>query len=137
MTTGGMGTMGYSIPAAIGAKLVFPERQTVAVCGDGAFQMSMNELATMRNNDVDLKIILVRNRYLGLVREYQHYKYDSHYEGVKLSDWPDYGKIADAYGLPYAECSSNDELDEKLDWLLEGEGARLLVCDVDSEDNVK
>lgn len=137
MTTGGMGTMGYAIPAAIGAKLVFPERQTVAVCGDGAFQMSMNELSTMRNNGVDLRILLVRNRYLGLVREYQYKNYDSHYEGVKLSDWPDYGKIAEAYGLPYAECSSNDELDEKLDWLLEGDGARLLVCDVDGENNVK
>ena len=137
MTTGGMGTMGYSIPAAIGAKLVAPEKQTVAVIGDGAFQMAMNELSTMRNNNVDLRILLVRNRYLGLVREYQHKNYDSHYEGVKLSDWPDYGKIAEAYGLTYNECASNDERDEKLDWFLEGEGARILVCDVDSENNVK
>ncbi len=110
---------------------------TVAVCGDGAFQMAMNELATMRNNDVDIRILLVRNRYLGLVREYQHKNYNSHYEGVRLSDWPDYGKIAEAYGLPYSVCSSNDELDEKLDWLIEGNGARLLVCDVDGENNVK
>ena len=58
-------------------------------------------------------------------------------EGVKLSDWPDYGKIAEAYGLTYNECASNDELDDKLDWFLEGEGARILVCDVDSENNVK
>jgi acetolactate synthase-1/2/3 large subunit len=137
MTTGGMGTMGYSLPAAIGAKLVCPERQTVAVIGDGAFQMAMNELATMRNNNVDLRILLVRNRYLGLVREYQHKNYDSHYEGVKLSDWPDYGKIAEAYGLMYCECASNEELDDKLDWFLEGTGARILVCDVDSENNVK
>ena len=83
--------------------------------------------------DADLEAI----RYLGLVREYQHKNYDSHYEGVKLSDWPDYGKIAEAYGLTYNECASNDELDEKLDWFLEGEGARILVCDVDSENNVK
>jgi acetolactate synthase-1/2/3 large subunit len=137
MTTGGMGTMGYSIPAAIGAKLVYPERQTVAVIGDGAFQMAMNELATMRNNNVDLRILLVRNRYLGLVREYQHRNYDSHYEGVKLSDWPDYGKIAEAYGLEYCECESNDELDSRLDWFLGEGGARLMVCDVDSENNVK
>lgn len=137
MTTGGMGTMGYSIPAAIGAKLVAPEKQTVAVIGDGAFQMAMNELSTMRNNNVDLRILLVRNRYLGLVREYQHKNYDSHYEGVKLSDWPDYGKIAEAYGITYAECASNSDLEGKLNWFLEGEGARLLVCDVDSENNVK
>ena len=137
ITTGGMGTMGYSIPAAIGAKFVFPDRQTVAVCGDGAFQMSMNELATMREQDVDIRILLVRNNYLGLVREFQHYHYDSHYEGVELGRWPDYGKIAEAYGLPYNEVSSNSELDEKLNWLLEGDGARMLVCDVDSENNVK
>ena len=99
--------------------------------------MAMNELATMRNNNVDLRILLVRNRYLGLVREYQHKNYDSHYEGVKLSDWPDYGKIAEAYGLMYCECASNEELDDKLDWFLEGTGARILVCDVDSENNVK
>ena len=99
--------------------------------------MAMNELATMRNNNVDLRILLVRNRYLGLVREYQHKNYDSHYEGVKLSDWPDYGKIAEAYGLMYSECASNDELDDKLYWFLEGTGARILVCDVDSENNVK
>lgn len=137
ITTGGMGTMGYSIPAAIGAKMVYPERMTVAVCGDGAFQMAMNELATMRTNNVDVRILLVKNRYLGLVREYQHKNYDSHYEGVELSEWPDYGKLAEAYGLPYAECSSNGSLEEKLDWLLSGEGARLLVCEVDSENNAK
>lgn len=137
MTTGGMGTMGYSIPAAIGAKLVCPERQTVAVCGDGAFQMSMNELATMRDSNADIRILLVRNRYLGLVREYQHYNYDSHYEGVALKEWPDYGKIAEAYGIPYRECSSNEALDEALDEFLGGEGPRMLVCEVDSENNVK
>lgn len=137
MTTGGMGTMGYSIPAAIGAKLVCPERQTVAVCGDGAFQMSMNELATMRDSNADIRILLVRNRYLGLVREYQHYNYDSHYEGVDLKEWPDYGKIAEAYGIPYSECSSNEALDEALDEFLGGEGPRMLVCEVDSENNVK
>ena len=137
ITTGGMGTMGYSIPAAIGAKFAAPDRMTIAVCGDGAFQMAMNELATMRGNGIDIRILLIRNGYLGLVREYQHHNYDSHYEGVQLNEWPDYGKIAEAYGIPYSECASNDGLDEVLDSFLEGEGARMLVCDVDSENNVK
>ena len=137
MTTGGMGTMGYSIPAAMGAKMVCPDRQTVAVCGDGAFQMCMNELATMRVNHVDLKIIIVRNGFLGLVREYQYNSYDAHYEGVRLYDWPLYDKIAEAYGLSYFECISNDELDDKLDQFLACSGACLMVCDVDAENRVK
>ena len=137
MTTGGRGTMGYSIPAAMGAKMFCPDKQTVAVCGDGAFQMCMNELATMRANDVDLKILIVRNGYLGLVREYQYNLYDGHYEGVKLCDWPLYDKIAEAYGINYFECSSNEELDEKLDAFLGSAGASLMVCDVDAENRVK
>ena len=137
MTTGGMGTMGYSIPAAIGAKMVYPDRQTVAVIGDGAFQMAMNELATMKNNNTDRKIVIVRNGYLGLVKEYQYYSYDEHYEGVNLRDWPRYEKIAEAYDLPYYSCSSNDELSDKLDAFLAEDGAAMMVCDIDAENRVK
>ena len=137
MTTGGMGTMGYSIPAAIGAKMVYPDRQTVAVIGDGAFQMAMNELATMKNNNVDIKIVIMRNGYLGLVKEYQYYSYDEHYEGVNLHDWPKYDKIAEAYNIPYYTCSSNDELSDKLDSFLAEKGAALMVCDIDAENRVK
>ena len=64
LTTGGFGTMGYSIPAAIGAKMAAPDRQVVAVCGDGSFQMSMNELATMLQNNIKVKIIIMKNMYL-------------------------------------------------------------------------
>ena len=137
MTTGGMGTMGYSIPAAIGAKMASPGSQTVAVCGDGSFQMAMCELATMQVNHTDIKIIIMRNGYLGLVREYQYNLYDAHYSGVQLYDWPRYDKLAEAYDLKYFTCSSNDELDEKLDALLACPGACLMVCEVDSEDRVK
>ncbi|MBP3895815.1 MAG: acetolactate synthase, large subunit, biosynthetic type, partial [Mogibacterium sp.] len=135
--TGGMGTMGYSIPAAMGAKMVSPERQTVAVCGDGVFQMCMSELATMKANNVDLKIVIMRNGYLGLVKEYQYNLYDGHYEGVKLAEWPKYDKIAEAYEIKYMECSSNEELDAKVDEFLAAEGACLMVCDVDAENRVK
>lgn len=137
MTTGGMGTMGYSIPAALGAKMVCPEKQTVAVCGDGAFQMCMSELATMKANSVDLKIVIMRNGYLGLVKEYQYNLYDEHYEGVKLAEWPRYDKLAEAYEIKYMECSSNEDLDAKLDEFLAAEGACLMVCDVDAENRVK
>ena len=137
LTTGGMGTMGYSIPAAMGAKLVDPSRQTVAVTGDGAFQMAMNELATIKTNDVDIKIIIMKNGFLGLVREYQVNTYGEHYIGVRLRDWPKYDKIAEAYEIPFFRCTSNDELDEKLDEFLACEGTCLMVCEVDGEDKVK
>ena len=137
LTTGGMGTMGYSIPAAIGARMFAPDKQTVAVCGDGAFQMCMNELATVRVNGLGIKVLIVRNGYLGLVREYQFKNYNSHYEGVDLHGWPHYNKIAEAYDMPYFECSSTDRLDACLDEFLSCDGACLMVCDVDGEDNVK
>jgi acetolactate synthase-1/2/3 large subunit len=114
-----------------------PDRQIVAVCGDGAFQMAMNELATMKVNDLELKIVIVRNGYLGLVKEYQSKSYESRYEGVYLGEWPLYDKIAEAYGLKYFECSKSEELDEKLDAFLTEPGACLMVCDVDCEDRVK
>lgn len=137
LTTGGMGTMGYSIPAAMGAKLVDPSIQTIAVTGDGAFQMSMNELATIKTNGVDIKVIIMKNGFLGLVREYQINTYGEHYIGVVLRDWPKYDKIAEAYEMPFFRCSSNEELDKKLDDFLACDGPCLMVCDVDGEDKVK
>ncbi len=137
ITTGGMGTMGYSIPAAIGAKMACPQHQTVAVCGDGAFQMSMSELATMRVNDVKIGIVIMRNGYLGLVKEYQHNTYHDHYEGVDLHDWPHYDKIAEAYGIPFFGCSSNDDLDSVLDEFIACPESCLMVCEIDSSDRVK
>ena len=137
LTTGGMGTMGYSIPAALGAMMACPGKQTVAVIGDGAFQMTMNELATMKLNDIKLKVIIMKNGFLGLVKEYQHNLYDEHYMGVRLGDWPLYDKIAEAYGMSYYECDANEKLDDTLDRFLEDPEASLLVCRIDEEDRVK
>ena len=137
MTTGGMGTMGYSIPAAMGAKMYDPSVRAVAVCGDGSFQMSMNELATIRVNQVPVKVLVMKNRFLGLVREYQYNTYDSHYSGVRLYDWPRYDKIAEAYEMPFFSCSHDADLEKTLDEFLACPDACLMVCDVDSEDRVK
>ena len=79
LTSGGMGTMGYSIPAGIGAKMCTPDKQVVVVCGDGSFQMSMYELGTIAVNKVPIKILVMRNHYLGLVREHQEKTYEEHY----------------------------------------------------------
>ncbi len=137
LTTGGLGTMGYSIPAAIGAKMCQPKRQVVAVCGDGSFQMSMNELATARVNEVPIKVLVMRNKVLGLVREYQHNTYKDRYEGIKLYDLPLYDKIAEAYDMKYMHAENNAELEDCIDRFLELDDACLMVCDVDSMNYVK
>jgi acetolactate synthase-1/2/3 large subunit len=137
LTTGGMGTMGYSIPAGMGAKMYAPDKQVVCVIGDGAFQMSMNELATIKDHSVPLKILIIKNRYLGLVREYQDKTYEGHHSGVELFDYPHYDKIAEAYDMPYFHAGTTDELDKVLDGFLKCSEACLMVCDVDSKDNSK
>ena len=137
LTTGGMGTMGYSIPAAIGAKMAEPDKQVVAVCGDGAFQMSMFELATIAVNKVPLKILVLRNEYLGLVREHQEKVYDCHYSGVQLYAYPHYDKLAQAYDMEYFHSDSNETLEEELDRFLACGNAAIMVCDVDSANNTK
>ena len=137
LTTGGMGTMGYSIPAGMGAKMYAPDKQVVCVIGDGAFQMTMNELATIKDHSVPLKILIIKNRYLGLVREYQDKTYEGHHSGVELFDYPHYDKIAEAYDMPYFHAGTTDELDKVLDGFLKCSEACLMVCDVDSKDNSK
>ena len=137
LTTGGQGTMGYSIPAAIGAKLSDENRQVVAVCGDGGFQMSMMELGTMRQHHVPIKIVIIQNNYLGLVREYQHKTYHDRYMAVSLEGSPDYEKIAEAYGMPYYYLEKNEDIEKTVDEFLAEKGAALMVCRVYELDQVK
>ncbi len=137
LTSGGMGTMGYSIPAAMGAKLADKRRQVIAVCGDGSFQMSMMELATMRQYDIPVKIIVLKNGYLGMVREYQHYTYKDHYSVVDLSGSPMLDKIAAAYDMRYQLLENMDRVEEVLDTFLGDDRAVLLECLIDPMDLVK
>jgi len=137
LTSGGMGTMGYSIPAAVGAKFAAPERQVVAVCGDGSFQMSMYELGTIAVQKLPVKILIMKNRFLGLVREYQAKNYERRYEAVELFDYPRYENIAAAYDMAYFHCESNEALGSTLDAFLACDSAALMVCEVDSENNTQ
>ncbi|MBQ7744479.1 MAG: biosynthetic-type acetolactate synthase large subunit [Ruminococcus sp.] len=130
LTTGGMGTMGYSIPAAVGAKFARPNRDVVVVCGDGSFQMSMNELATIRGNDLGIKIIIMRNHRLGMVRELQDNYYDCRHSATVLQGDPDFLKIAEAYGIDHAEVSSNAEAEEILKNVVKSDKPFILVCNV-------
>ena len=137
LTSGGMGTMGYSIPAAMGAKLACPDRQVITVCGDGSFQMSMMELATIRQSEIPVKIIVLKNNYLGMVREYQHYTYKDHYSVVDLSGSPDLEKLAAAYEIPFLRLKNMENMEQTLDAFLQKDETMLLECLIDPMDLVK
>lgn len=137
LTSGGMGTMGYSIPAAMGAKLADKERQVIAVCGDGSFQMSMMELATMSQYHIPVKIVVLRNNYLGMVREYQHYSYQDHYSVVDISGTPDLDKIAEAYHMKFLHLQNMQNVDEVIEEFLAENESVLLECLIDPMDVVK
>ena len=130
-TSGGMGTMGYSVPAALGAKLADKKKQVVAVIGDGAFQMCLMELATMRQYNVPVKIAVISNGWLGLVRQYQHFTYDDRFSVTDLSGSPDLSKIAEAYGIKYIRMENNGVMPEKLDAFLEKDESVLMEVVVD------
>ena len=137
LTSGGMGTMGYSIPVAMGAKLGAPGRQVVAVCGDGSFQMSMMEFATMRQYQVPVKIVVIANHYLGMVREYQQNTYKGRYSVVELGGGPDLEKLAQAYGMDFIRLEAPDKMDEAIDAFLKDEDAVLMECVINPMDTVK
>lgn len=130
LTTGGMGTMGYSIPAAVGAKFARPDRDVIVICGDGSFQMSMNELAVIAGFNLNIKIIIMRNSRLGMVRELQDKLYESRYSATILNGDPDFLKIAEAYGIDHAEASSNEEAENIIRGIVDSDKPFILVCNV-------
>lgn len=138
LTSGGMGTMGYSIPAAMGVKRGDMNRQVIAVCGDGSFQMSMMELATIMQHHIPVKIIVIKNNYLGMVREFQHYTYKDNYSVVDIKDGtPDLEKLAAAYGIPFIRVENMSHAQEKIKEFLAEDNTMLMECLVDPMDLVK
>ncbi|MDO4314463.1 MAG: biosynthetic-type acetolactate synthase large subunit [Oscillospiraceae bacterium] len=130
LTSGGLGTMGYALPAAIGVKVAQPDRQTVVVCGDGSFQMAMNELSAIRCADMDIKIVLFRNHVLGLVHQIQRATPYHGPFGVDLDGSPDFAAIAAAYGIPSLVLDDEDRMEETLDRFLGTKGCCILICEV-------
>lgn len=133
MTSGGMGTMGYSVPAAIGAKTAFPDSTVVALCGDGSFQMQFMELATMVQHGINVKIIVFVNRRLGMVRELQTNLYKNKQTAVFLDGSPDFVKLTNAYGINAESVSSLSEADEALTRMLTAAEPYLLQVFVPEE----
>lgn len=131
ITSGGMGTMGYAFPAAIGAKTARPDSETVALSGDGSFQMCFMELATAVQHGINVKAVVFVNNYLGMVREYQDRNFAGRRTMVDLSGSPDFTKIAEAYGIKCETVSRNDQIDEAADRMAKAEEPYLLQVMVD------
>lgn len=133
LTSGGMGTMGYSLPAAIGASVADPERQIVCVIGDGGMQMVLGELAEVSAFGCNIKIIIFNNRCLGMIREYQHYHFENRYSMVDLPQVPNYSYLAKAYKIPYLRIEKNEEIEKILSAELKNAGPCIIEVDVDSD----
>lgn len=126
LTSGGFGTMGYGLPAAMGAKIARPDALVIAIEGDGSFQMSMPELGAIKQWGVNVKIVVFVNHSLGMVHEYQKVNYGGNYVSVDLGQYPRFGKIADAYDIPNLTIHKNSEVPGAIEKLLETEETFLL-----------
>lgn len=135
VTSGGMGTMGYGLPAAIGATLGAPDREVCLFLGDGGLQMTIEELGTIMEQRVPVKIILLNNNYLGNVRQWQQLFFHRRYSFTPMMN-PDYEKIAEAYDIPVLTVTDRNLLDEAIDTMLQTSGPFLLQAAVLEEDNV-
>lgn len=135
VTSGGLGTMGFGLPAAMGAKLGTPERQVVAIVGDGGFQMTLQELGTIMQNNIGVKIIILNNHFLGMVRQWQELFNDKRYSFTNI-DSPDYVGLAKAYNIDAQKVSDRKNLKEALATMLDTKGPYLLEIIVGKENNV-
>ena len=135
ITSGGLGTMGFGLPAAIGAKLGAPERTTVEIVGDGGFQMTIQELGTIMQYKVDVKIIILNNQFLGMVRQWQQLFNDKRYSFVDIQS-PDFVQVAKGYGIAGQSVKDRKDLRSALQEMLDHKGAYLLEVMVGKENNV-
>lgn len=136
ISSGGLGTMGYGLPAAIGAKIANPDSLVVCVSGDGSIMMNIQELATLNRYDIDVKILLFDNSALGLVRQWQELFFSGNYSEVDLSDNPDFAAVARAFGVQAKSIDQPEEVSEAIEWLLDTEGAAMLHVKIDPMENV-
>ncbi len=136
ITSGGLGTMGFGLPAAIGAKLACPDELVVAVVGDGGFQMTNQELATAIQYDIPVKVVIMNNGYLGMVRQWQEMFYDRTYSEVDISVAPDFVKLAEAYGAAGFRAERPEELSDALTAALDHKGVTVIDVAVSKEENV-
>ncbi len=135
ITSGGLGTMGFALPAAIGAKMAKPDAEVWVVAGDGGFQMTMPELATIAQEKIDIKVAIINNGYLGMVRQWQEFFYERRYAATPLLS-PDFVKIADAYGLSATAISRRSEVGPAIEAARRLKATAILEFKVEQEDTV-
>ena len=136
LTSGGLGTMGFGLPAAMGAKLACPDKHVVLFTGDGSIMMNIQELATIADHDIDVKIVIVHNFILGMVGQWQRLFYNHHYSASELKCKRDFVKIANAMGLRGYRLTKADELDDELVEIMFSKGAAVIDVLVPEEENV-
>ena len=135
ITSGGLGTMGFALPAAIGAKRGAPDRTVVAIIGDGGFQMTIQELGTIMQSNIDVKIMILNNRFLGMVRQWQQLFHEKRYSFVDIQS-PDFVMVAKGYGIAGKTVNDREELDAAIKEMISHKGAFLLNIMVGKENNV-
>ncbi|PWT99509.1 MAG: acetolactate synthase, large subunit, biosynthetic type [Bacteroidetes bacterium] len=135
ITSGGLGTMGFALPAAIGAKFGAPDRTVIAIIGDGGFQMTLQELGTVMQSEVDIKIVILNNQFLGMVRQWQQLFHDKRYSFVDIAS-PDFVTVAKGYGIEGNKISKRADLKEAIEKMLNHNGSYLMEIMVGKENNV-
>ena len=135
VTSGGLGTMGFGLPAAMGAKFGAPDRQVVVFTGDGGMQMTIQELGTIAQEHLAVKIVILNNHFLGMVRQWQELFFEKRYSFTEILS-PDFVKVADAYGIPGCTVHSRDELAGCMQQMLDCDGPYLLEVMIEKEDNI-
>ena len=137
ITSGGAGTMGFGFPAAIGAQFGCPDKLVTAIVGDGGFQMTMSEISTAVNHKLPLKVVIINNRYLGMVRQWQSLFYNNRLSGVDLEGNPDFVQLAQSYGCKALRIDNNEQVSPVLDEALSyNDGPCIIEAVVEKEDNV-
>ncbi len=136
LTSGGLGTMGYGVPAAIGAQLANPQDLVMCISGDASFMMNMQELATIKQYNLPVKIIILNNRYMGMVRQWQELIYQKRESQSYMESLPDFIKLAEAFGIKGMECSNPAELDQKFIEMIDHQGPVLFNCVIEKSENV-
>ncbi|MDX8000533.1 acetolactate synthase 2 catalytic subunit [Xenorhabdus sp. Reich] len=136
ITSSGLGTMGFGIPAAIGAQMARPQDMVICISGDGSFMMNVQELGTIKRKQLPIKIVLLDNQRLGMVRQWQELFFDKRYSETTLTDNPDFLTLAQAFGIPGQRITDKSQVSGALDALFNSEGAYLLHVSIDALENV-
>ncbi len=135
VTSGGLGTMGFALPASMGAQLGQPNRTVVAVIGDGGFQMTIQELGTIAQNKLPVKIIVLNNHFLGMVRQWQQLFFEKRYSFTELQN-PDFITIAKGFGISGHRVDVREDLESGIQKMIDHDGPYLLEVTIEKEDNV-